>query len=149
MKHLLRALAAAAWLTGGSASAANLCNCCATGTAAACATACADAKPVEGLCLPAVDFEGAANIGPGQNPLYEVPLKSLNLAGTKREGLEAFRGLLEMSRKGVEKDRRVALRDFRKNLIDAAAASTAAKRYDDAMVNYYLGMNAYRRAFQH
>jgi hypothetical protein len=29
-------------------------------------------------------------------------------------------------------------------MIDEAAASSAAKRYDDAMVNYYLGMNAYR-----
>ncbi len=149
MKLSLPVLAAALmWMSHG-AVAASLCNCCATGTVEACATVCAAVKPTEGMCLPAVDFAATATITAGQNPLYDVSLKSLDLAGTKRGSLEAFRSLLEMSRQGVEKDRRSALRNFKKGTIDAAAASTAAKRYDDAMVNYYLGMNAYRRAFQH
>ena len=126
------------------ASAASLCNCCTTGTSEACASVCAPLKPAEGLCLPAVDFAGTAAIGDGQNPLYDVPLNSLDLKGTGRKDMESFRILLEGSRKGIEKDRRSALRERAKGMIDQAAAASAAKRYDDAMVNYYLGMNAYR-----
>lgn len=131
------------------ASAASLCNCCTSGTPEACASVCAPLKPVEGLCLPAVDFAGTAAIGDGQNPLYDVPLKGLNLKGTGRKDLEAFRVLLEGSRKGIEKDRRSALRERAKGMIDQAAAASAARRYDDAMVNYYLGMNAYRAGQAH
>lgn len=145
MKAVVPALAALI-LSALPASAASLCNCCSSGTAGQCATTCAPLKPAEGICLPAVDFAGAATIADGQNPLYDVPLKGLDLTGTGRKDLEAFRKLLEGSRVGIEKDRRAALRARAKGTIDEAAASTAARRYDDAMVNYYLGMNAYRSA---
>lgn len=142
-------LTAAAVLVIGSVpvAAANLCNCCTTGTAPTCATACATVKPAEGMCLPTVDFAGSATITDDQNPLYDVPLKSLNLKGTRREDLEGFRMLLEAARKGAEKDRRASLRASAKGTIDQAAAAAKAKRYDDAIVNYYLGMNAYRLGF--
>lgn len=146
MKALLTAAAA---LVIGSlpATAANLCNCCTTGTDTSCATACSAVKPAEGMCLPAVDFASTATIADDQNPLYDVPLKSLNLKGARREDLEAFRMLLEAARKGAEKDRRALLKALAKGTIDQAAAAAKAKRYDDAIVNYYLGMNAYRLGF--
>ncbi len=133
-------------LTAVPATAASLCNCCTSGTAEACASTCAPLKPAEGMCLPAVDFAGTPTIADGQNPLYDVALKGLDLNGSGRKELESFRMLLEGSRKGVEKDRRAALQARAKGMIDEAAASSATKRYDDAMVNYYLGMNAYRSA---
>ena len=58
--------------------------------------------------------------------------------------LEGVRRLLENSRRGVEKDRKTSARDFRKGKIDDAALAANTKRYEDAIVNYYLGLRAYR-----
>ncbi len=58
--------------------------------------------------------------------------------------LEGVRRLLENSRRGVEKDRKASVRDFRKRKIDDAALTANSKRYEDAIVNYYLGLRAYR-----
>jgi len=146
MKAFIPALAGALMFTAATASAASLCNCCGSGTAESCTATCETVKPAEGMCIPAVDFTSSAKIGAGQNPLYEVPLKGLNITGASRSDLESFRRLLERSRKGAERDRRSALRDLRHRTIDTAAAASAAKRYDDAIVNYFLGMHAYRDA---
>lgn len=146
MRAFVPAFAGALMFAAASASAASLCNCCSSGTAEACTATCATVKPAEGMCIPAVDFAGSAKIGAGQNPLYDVPLKGLNITGASRSDLESFRRLLEKSRMGAERDRRLALRDLRHRRIDAAAAASAAKRYDDAIVNYFLGMYAYRDA---
>jgi len=76
-----------------------------------------------------------------------VPLRNLWIGSPNRKQLEAFRRLLELARKGVEKDRKMALKQRRQGKIDAAAAAAAAKRYDEAIVNYYLGLRSYRDAF--
>jgi hypothetical protein len=55
--------------------------------------------------------------------------------------------LLETARKGAESDRRAALKAFSRRQIDKAQADKRSKRYDDAMINYYLGAKAYRNAF--
>jgi hypothetical protein len=146
MKTLVAAIAGVLMLSASAASATNLCNCCGSGTAESCQAACQTVKPAEGMCLPVVDYQGKATIAAGRNPLYDVPLRGLSLEGTKRGDFEVFRRLLERARKGVETDRRSALRNFRRGRIDASAASAAAKRYNDAIVNYYLGMHAYRDA---
>lgn len=127
---------------------ASLCNCCGeTGTAASCANACAPLKPAEGQCVATVDFEGNAEIGEGINPLYDVPLQNVWLGSEKREQLEVFRRLLETARKGAETDRRIGLKAVARGKIGKAEADRRAKRYDDALVNYYLGVKAYRGAF--
>lgn len=127
---------------------ANLCNCCGdSGTATSCADACAPLKPAAGQCVATVDFAGNAEIGEGINPLYDVPLQNIWLGSAKREQLEVFRRLLETARKGAESDRRAALRAFSRRQIDKPEADKRAKRYDDAMINYYLGAKAYRDAF--
>jgi hypothetical protein len=85
-------------------------------------------------------------IGPDKNPLYDIPLRNTWLDPSRTQELEAFRQLLESARKGAESDRRLALRAFRSGKIDGSKARSLAGRYDDAMVNYYLGVQAYRLA---
>lgn len=133
------------WLAT-TASAASLCNCCGTSTAAACVTVCAPVKPAQGQCVATVDYAGTAEIAEGVNPLYDIPLRNIWLGSPKRAELEAFRQLLESARAGAEKDRKSSLRDFASRKIDQPTAVARAKRYDDAIVNYYLGMQSYRDA---
>ena len=91
-----------------------------------------------------MDYAGEAVIADGENPLYGISLLSLSLKDTVRPELEGVRRLLENSRSGVEKDRKASARDFRKGRIDEATLAANAKRYEDAIVNYYLGQRAYR-----
>ncbi len=123
---------------------ASLCNCCATGIAENCRTVCAPAKPASNQCVARVDYAGEAVIADGDNPLYGISLLSLDLKDAARPELEGVRRLLEDSRRGVEKDRKASARDFRKGLIDDAALLVNTRRYEDAIVNYYLGLRAYR-----
>ena len=146
MKALLPAALGAVMLAMVPASAASLCNCCGSDTAASCAKVCEPVKPAPGQCVATVDFAGTAIIGKDQNPLYDMPLKNLWLGTPSRDDLEAFRRLLENARRGPEKDRRAALKAYAKGKIDRTAADAAAKRYEDAIVNYYLGVHAYRSA---
>ena len=145
-----RIVAAAALLLTASlpAGAAALCNCCGSGTSRTCEAACAAVSPSGGQCQAAVDYAGMSDIGPGQNPLYEMSLNNLEIGAPSRIQLEQFRKLLEQARLGAESDRRAALADRRSGKIDDAAAAALAKRYDDAMVNYYLGLQAYRNVAQ-
>ncbi len=83
-------------------------------------------------------------IGDGNNPLYGISLLSLDLKDAVRAELEGVRRLLEDSRRGVEKDRKASARDFRKGKIDEATLAVNTKRYEEAIVNYYLGLRAYR-----
>lgn len=124
--------------------AASLCNCCATGTAEKCSTVCAPAKTVAGKCVATVDYAEEAVIADGDNPLYGISLLGLDLNDAARPELEGVRRLLEDSRRGVEKDRKASARDFRKGKIDDATLAAHTKRYEDAIVNYYLGLRAYR-----
>jgi hypothetical protein len=91
-----------------------------------------------------VDYSGDAGIADGDNPLYGISLLSLDLGDAVRPELEGVRRLLEDSRRGVEKDRKVSARDFRKGRIDDATLAANTKRYEEAIVNYYLGLRAYR-----
>jgi hypothetical protein len=133
-------------LMGSTAQAASLCNCCGSETAQSCARACAPVSVKPGQCVATVDFDAEAVIGPGQNPLYDIPLQNVWLDSSEGSKLEVFRRLMERARKAAEADRRKALAKRRKGSIDAATADRLAKRYDDAIVNYYLGMQAYRIA---
>lgn len=78
------------------------------------------------------------------NPLYGISLLGLDLNDAARPELEGVRRLLENSRRGVEKDRKASARDFRKGKIDDARLAVNTKRYEDAIVNYYLGLRVYR-----
>jgi len=91
-----------------------------------------------------VDYAGAAMIGEGENPLYGISLRSISLEDAMRPQLEGFRKLLEMARRGAEKDRKASMRDFRKHKIDDATVEANTQRYESAVVNYYLGLRAYR-----
>jgi hypothetical protein len=128
------------------ASAASLCNCCGNSTAANCQAVCAPVKPAEGQCVATVDFAGKAEIGAGANPLYSMSLRNMWLGSPTADQLESFRKLLELSRKGAEADRRAALRLYARGKIDRAAVDAATKRYDDAIVNYFLGFHSYSEA---
>ena len=91
-----------------------------------------------------VDYTGEVVIADGDSPLYGISLLSLGLKDAVRPELEGVRRLLEDSRRGVEKDRKTSARDFRKGKIDDAALAAHTQRYEDAIVNYYLGLRAYR-----
>ncbi|MGB8316141.1 MAG: hypothetical protein WCE69_16810 [Aestuariivirga sp.] len=123
---------------------ANLCNCCATGVAANCGAVCGSAKPAPAQCVAMLDHAGQPTIAPGENPLYGLSLQNMPLDNVTQPQMEDFRKLLENSRRGLEKDRKATIRDFRKHKIDDAAVKAGTKRYEDAIVNYYLGLRAYR-----
>ena len=55
-----------------------------------------------------------------------------------------FGGCFEDLRSGAEKDRKISARDFRKGKIDEAALKASSEHYEDAIVNYYLGMRVNR-----
>jgi hypothetical protein len=132
------------FLTATSLQAAGLCSCCETGVAASCKIACAPVKVEAKQCVAVVDFKGKSGIGANANPLYGVSLANIHLEDAGRGELEDFRKLLEAMRKGVEKDRKASLRDFSRRRIDEATAAARAKLYEVAIVNYYLGLQAYR-----
>lgn len=126
------------------ANSASLCNCCETGTVEICKATCAAVTLPAGQCVVTMDSGGTTEIATGENPLYSISLRTMHLGGAKRMGLEDFRRLLEAARAGVEKDRKASIADFKRKKIDAATAAIAAKRYEEAIVNYYLGLRAYR-----
>ena len=144
MKALLGFAVAGLFLSNMSASATNLCNCCDTGIAQSCNAVCAPAKPVSGQCVAMVDYVGEATIAAGENPLYGISLRGIFLEDALRPELESFRKLLEMARRGAEKDRKASMRDFRKSKIDEATVQANNQRYESAVVNYYHGLRAYR-----
>jgi hypothetical protein len=144
MRTFLRLAGLGLLLTSAPVNAASLCNCCATGTAETCSTVCAPVKPAPGQCVARVDYAGEAVIADGENPLYGISLLGLDLNDAVRPELEGVRRLLEDSRRGVEKDRKASARDFRKGKIDGAGLAANTQRYEDAIVNYYLGLRAYR-----
>ena len=128
------------------AQAAGLCNCCGASTAQSCAIACAAVKPPEGQCQAIAEYAATAELGPGVNPLYGISLRNMALGHPKPSELEALRSLLERSRRSAERDRRSAWRQFERGKIDKAAVDASDKRYDDALVNYFLGLSAFRTA---
>ena len=136
-------------ICAGPAQAANLCNCCGETTAASCASACETVPVTAGQCLATVDFNAKAEIGPGKNALYEFSLRNLKIHKTDDTSLELYRRLLEKLRKGAEADREASLWERHDGKIDEATAAARLKRYDDAIVNYYLGAQAYRLAKSH
>src|SRR5436190_230631 len=89
--------------------AASLCNCCGASTAANCQASCAPVKLAESQCVATVDFAGKPEIGEGKNPLYDMSLRNMWIGSPNSDQLESFRKLLELSRKGAEADRRLAL----------------------------------------
>jgi hypothetical protein len=91
-----------------------------------------------------LDHAGQPTIALGENPLYGLSLQNMSLDNVTQPQLEDFRKLLENSRRGLEKDRKATIRDFRKHKIDDAAVKADTQRYEDAIVNYYLGLRAYR-----
>lgn len=144
MRIILGLASLGLFLTSAPVNAASLCNCCTTGVAESCSAACASAKPAPGQCVARADYSREAVIADGDNPLYGISLLGLDLKDAARPELEGVRRLLENSRRGVEKDRKAAARDFRKGRIDDATLKSNIQRYEDAIVNYYLGLRAYR-----
>ncbi len=131
-----------------SASAASLCNCCGADTAQSCTAVCEKVEAPQNQCVPAVDFAAETVISKDANPLHDVPLRSLRLTTTDTGELEAFRRLLEAARRGLEKDRRAAERAYGDGKTDRAARDASLARYEAAVVNYYLGLRAYRDAYR-
>ena len=144
MRVFLGLAGAGLFLASISANAASLCNCCATGVAESCTTVCAATKPSAGQCVALVDYASEATIAPSENPLYGISLLNISLGDATRPELGDYLKLLELTRRGLEKDRKASVRDFRKHKIDEAAATANAERYEDAIVNYYVGIQAYR-----
>ena len=144
MRALLGLAAMGLFLATAPVNGASLCNCCASGVAESCSAACAGAKPASGQCVAMVDYAGEAAIAEGVNPLYDTSLRSISLEDAGRQPLESFRKLLEMARRGLEKDRKASKRDFRKHSIDEAGFKANTQRYEDAVVYYYWGRRAYR-----
>jgi hypothetical protein len=95
-------------------------------------------------CVAMVDYVGEATIAEGENPLYGIFLRSISLGDAMRPQLEGFRRLLEMARRGAEKDRKASARNFQKHRIDEATVQANTQRYESAVVNYYLGLRVYR-----
>ena len=144
MKALLGLAGAGLCLASISADAASLCNCCTTGVVESCKAVCAPVKPSAGQCVALVDYTSEATIIAGENPLYGISLLNISLGDATRPELGGYLKLLELTRRGLENDRKASVRDFRKHKIDEAAATANAKRYEDAIVNYYVGIQAYR-----
>ena len=144
MRIILGLASLGLFLTSAPMNAASLCNCCAAGVAESCSAVCTPAKPAPGQCVAMVDYAGETMIADGDNPLYGVSLLNVNIENAMRPELEGIRRLLENSRRGVEKDRKNSALDFRKGKIDDAALAVNTKRYEGAIVNYYLGLRAYR-----
>lgn len=144
MRALLGLAAASLFLATASVNGASLCNCCASGVAGSCSATCTSAKPAPGKCVAMVDYGGEAAIAEGDNPLYGISLRSISLEDAGRQQLESFRKLLETARRGLEKDRKASKSDFRKHRIDEAGFKANTQRYEDAVVNYYWGLRAYR-----
>jgi hypothetical protein len=143
MRHIVAA-AALLWMATPDAGAVALCNCCDGPSSGTCEAACAPLSPPEGQCQPAVDYAGKTVIGPGENPLYDMSLNNLALGAPSDSQLELLRRLLEKARLGAENDREAALVAHSKGEIDDAEAAARVRRYDDAIVNYYLGQQVYR-----
>lgn len=144
MRIILGLASLGLFLASAPVNAASLCNCCATGTAQSCSAVCAPAKPAPSQCVARVDYAGESVIADGANPLYGISLLGIEMKDALRPELEGVRRLLEDSRRGVEKDRKISALDFRNGKIDDAALAANTKRYEDAIVNYYLGLRAYR-----
>ena len=144
MRTFLRLAGLGLLLTSASVNAASLCNCCTSGVAERCSAVCTPAKPAIGQCIAKVDYTREPVIADGDNPLYGISLLGLDLRDAKRPELEGVRQLLEDSRRGAEKDRKASALDFRNGKIDDAGIAGSTKRYEDAIVNYYLGLRAYR-----
>jgi hypothetical protein len=144
MRALLGLAASGLFLATASVNGAGLCNCCASGAAESCSAVCSGAKPASGQCVAIVDYAGDAAIAEGDNPLYGISLRSIYLEDAGRQQLESFRKLLETARRGLEKDRKASKSDFRKHRIDEAGFKANTQRYEDAVVNYYWGLRAYR-----
>lgn len=148
MKPVILAGATAMMVLAAPASAASLCTCCAASTAENCTATCAPVKPPEGQCMAAVNFAGQSKIDADNNPLYGVSLRNVWLGAAKRSELESFRLLLEKARRGAERDRKAALRASARKDIDEATGVQRAKRYNDAIVNYFLGLQSYYDALR-
>lgn len=144
MRALLGLAAMGLFLATASANGAGLCNCCASDNSENCAAACSAIKVVPGQCSVVASFAGKKTITTEANPLYGISLRNLSLVDTTRPQLEDLRKLLENSRRGLEKDRKASKRDFLKHKIDEAAFKANTLRYEDAVVNYYWGLRAYR-----
>ena len=84
-----------------------------------------------------VEYAGEAIIADGANPIHGISLLNVDIGDAMRPELEEVRRL-------TEKDRKISARDFRKGKIDEAAVKANTQRYEDAIVNYYLGLRAYR-----
>ena len=104
MRALLGLAGAGLFLASVSVNAASLCNCCDTGVAENCKTVCAPAKPTPNQCIAMLDYKGQTTIAAGDNPLYGISLRTIHLEDATRAQLEGFRKLLELTRRGVERD---------------------------------------------
>jgi hypothetical protein len=146
MKLQLCGIGLGLWLATLPAAAAGLCNCCGASTDPSCTAACAAVKLPAGQCQVTVDYAATAAIGPGVNPLYGVSLRNMDVGHPDAAQREALRSLLEKSRHSAETDRRTSWRTYERGELDATGLAETRKRYDAAIVNYFLGISAFRRA---
>lgn len=101
-------------------------------------------KAADNQCRVAIDYGKTAEIGPGVNPLYGISLRNVDVGHPSRAQRESLRRLLEGARRAAESDRKSAWRAFEAGTLDDAGLKDANKRYDTALVNYFLGVNAMR-----
>ena len=147
MKLAFAAALGLATLLGGTAQAASLCNCCGSETAQSCATLVRRSRScLANAWRPSTSMPKLDDRTRPEPALRHSPAE--RLVGFRRQetSLKCFAVCWKAARKAAEADRRKALAERRKGSIDAATAEQLARRYDDAMVNYYLGMQSYRIA---
>ena len=144
MRAFLGLAAIGLFLATASANGASLCNCCVSDNSENCAAACSVVKSVPGQCSVVASFAGKKTISTEGNSLYGISLRNLSLVDTTRPQLEDLRKLLENLRRELEKDRKAMMRDYRKHKINEAAFKASTQLYEDAIVNYYSGLRAYR-----
>jgi hypothetical protein len=128
------------------ARAAGLCDCCASSLTPSCETACKPVTLAPAQCPAIVDYEGSGDTVSGKNPLNGRSLKDIMLGDPSRQQLEAFRIFLENSRRDAVWVYVKALKAFRQTKITEEELATAKALNEEALVNYYHGMNAYLTA---
>jgi hypothetical protein len=130
----------------GEARAVGLCDCCASSLTTSCDAVCKKVTLEPQQCPAVVDYEGDGDTVKGKNPLNGRSLKDMVLGEPRREQLEDFRRFLERGRRDAVWVYVKALKAFRAKKITEEELKAAKALNEEALVNYYHGMNAYLTA---
>jgi hypothetical protein len=120
-----------------------LCNCCAPSLAASCQSSCQASNSGRQCPVTIIYGEDVPHEG---NALNGGSLKELDLGSPTRLQLESFRKFLERERRQALRDYRKIERAFDRQRATTAELDAAKALFAEAMVNYNHGIHAYRVA---